>query len=331
MANKHIILGTPSKSEEKTLVIMGAPRGGTSMVAGAFRELGVDLGSRLGENHEDPKFLTKDLDELRERIAVRNAETPAWGWKMPHSLHYIEELLPDIRNPHFVFVFRNMLSTTMSQVNRSKNDTTVENALRFSLRQNVIMAELIEKLDIPMLLINYDRAVESKDEFIQAATDFMNLTVTPEQRQNCRDFIDPETGYKQVSLAYYGVEQVMAENHPDPLKIKRVNRQIAPDKAKGGLVATGDHPAIIFRTTEDNPMPAEFVLKLVNRSQEKSSMKLLFDFDWQFSQNMAYKQKVEPGVSAFKIKTNGGLKRIAVVPEIHDTMSDLILFETLKV
>lgn len=328
MASKHFILGELSREPEKTLVIMGAPRGGTSMVAGSFRELGVDLGVSLGENHEDPQFLTKDLEELRGRIAERNAVKPVWGWKMPHSIHYIEELLPDIRNPHLVFVFRNLLSTSASQVHRS--ESTVENALKFSLKQNIVMTELVSKLDVPMLLVDYDKALTDNAHYIDKAIEFMQLDVTSEQRQNCVDFIDPDTGYKQISSSHYEVERVNIDDYPEPVQIRRVNRQVEQDKEQGGLVATGPHPLIIYRRIENRAIPNEFVLKMVNRTSEKTTIKLMFDFEWQFSHNMSLTEELEPGVTAFKIKTKGDMKRIAVKPEVHDGRSDIVFLETRK-
>ena len=40
--------------------MLGVERGGTSMVAGVVRAMGINLGDHAGRNHEDPNFLKDD-------------------------------------------------------------------------------------------------------------------------------------------------------------------------------------------------------------------------------------------------------------------------------
>jgi hypothetical protein len=59
------ILRPGNLEPEKTLVVLGSPRGGTSMLAGLLRELGVHMGDRIDRhNHEDQAFLSEDLEQL---------------------------------------------------------------------------------------------------------------------------------------------------------------------------------------------------------------------------------------------------------------------------
>ena len=111
-----MILMRGMDSKENTVVIVGVQRGGTSMVAGVARELGVNLGKNLGNNHEDPEFLSKDLDKIRNVIASRNQSFDVWGWKMPHSSEYLLELLADVRNPFVIVVVRNLLAVSYTHL-----------------------------------------------------------------------------------------------------------------------------------------------------------------------------------------------------------------------
>ena len=43
---------------QRTLIVLGAPRGGTSMVAGVLHHLGVYMGSDLLPTFEDPSLST---------------------------------------------------------------------------------------------------------------------------------------------------------------------------------------------------------------------------------------------------------------------------------
>ena len=52
---------------KRTYIVSVIERGGTSMVAGICRALGVDLGDHAGLNHEDPAFLRDDIDLLEKK------------------------------------------------------------------------------------------------------------------------------------------------------------------------------------------------------------------------------------------------------------------------
>ena len=295
------------------------------MVAGTVRELGVNLGLRLGANHEDPQFLKKDLGHIRDMIADRNNTYDTWGWKMPHSLEYIDQIEADLRNPHIVIVWRNTLATAMSQVSRS--NASIHHALRFSADRMNEMVEQTAALNSPILLIDYDKAIAKKEAFLDELSSFLGIDPTEEMRENCLRFIDPQKGYQQVSDTYYEVTRVTEKNHPTQLDVLHVLIGIEPVPGQPFLNVTRPHPRFIFRTGKEKPLPKEFVVRFENRTDKVSKVQLLFDFDWQFSQNLSFKTEVEPGVHAFKISTNGKMQRLGVVPSITNDTSDLVLVD----
>ena len=85
--NVCLVLNPPRRIPvRRTLVVLGVERGGTSMVAGVLRALGVPMGDRAGLNHEDPAFLKDDPDKLRRAIRTRNKQHDMWGFKVPKAL-----------------------------------------------------------------------------------------------------------------------------------------------------------------------------------------------------------------------------------------------------
>jgi len=92
---------------QRTVVVLGVERGGTSMAAGVIRGLGVDLGARAGLNHEDPLFLTEEQPRLANRIKMRNKETDVWGFKVPKASLMLDFYEKHLRNPYYVIVYRN--------------------------------------------------------------------------------------------------------------------------------------------------------------------------------------------------------------------------------
>jgi hypothetical protein len=134
------LLRPPKVEEERTVIVLGMPRGGTSMVAGSLRLLGVPMGDRLEPSNqedldildlvaslqplygEDGKPITENFDRLRALIAGRNEERPFWGWKDPNAHVYISELMPVLRNPHFVVVFRDHFAAAQTIEARTGRD-----------------------------------------------------------------------------------------------------------------------------------------------------------------------------------------------------------------
>lgn len=328
MSKHHFLVREPNHTADKTVVIMGVARGGTSMVAGTVRELGVNLGTRLGENHEDPQFLPFEVDKIREVIQRRNEEHGTWGWKMPHSLQYIEQIQGDLRNPHYILVWRNTLATAISQVNRS--DTTINNALQYSSNRLVEMIDKLKLIEGPVLLVNYEQAINHKDDFIDTLAGYLGVEVTDEVRRNCLRFIDPNTGYQQISETFYRVERVNIDDHPEPLPMQRVVRQLERVEGQPFFAVTGKAPRFIFKAGKGKTLPEELVLRFANMGESEQRVRLLFDYDWSFSRNMSHVATVAPGKHAFKVTSNGNMKRVALVPEDAEDTCSIGLVELRK-
>jgi hypothetical protein len=113
------------KEEAKTVIVIGSGRGGTSCVAGAVHLLGVrmvetgfevnSVDSELVNSFQKPsKGYIHSLRSLRRVINKRNAQHKVWGWKDPSSDLYLDGIISSCRNPHFIFVFRNIFVYTHS-------------------------------------------------------------------------------------------------------------------------------------------------------------------------------------------------------------------------
>lgn len=312
MSKHHFQIGEANHADPKTIVILGVARGGTSMVAGAAREMGIDLGSHLGENHEDKRFIEKNLKSVRARIAARNEEAETWGWKMPHSLEYIEKIEGELRNPHIVLVWRNTLASAISQVNRSNADIQV--ALDFSAGRLMEMVQKVKLLNSPTLMINYEAAIQDKEEFLKVYSEFLGVELTDEMQDRCLKFIDPAVGYQQVSSTFYQALYGGQVACSDPVAGKRVFRQIEEDEETGQWTIEGKVPKIVFRVNKTKKLPAKFYLKVTNAETEDQRCRLFFDFDWNFSPAMVKWLVIPPGTHVFEVTNNGELIRMALEP-----------------
>ena len=101
MFNQGIITShdpTPSgkrASREKTLLITGLARSGTSMLAALLQAAGIWLGDHVYEPINEDAEITqmlqaRDFTRLDALIDRQNARTPVWGFKMPDLHLYLQ-------------------------------------------------------------------------------------------------------------------------------------------------------------------------------------------------------------------------------------------------
>lgn len=167
----------------RTVVCFGTPRGGTSMVAGTIAGLGVFMGPDLPKNIEDPMF-NPDVDKalsmedfkarLPDVIAQRNNAHRVWGWKYPRANRYVEEILPQLRNPHLVLVYRDPVPATARA--KPEDDRAVFRELRRRLRMEMDNLQIAQRAKCPTLMVSYERASRNPEEFIAQLAEFLQLT-----------------------------------------------------------------------------------------------------------------------------------------------------------
>jgi len=185
----------------RTIVVLGAPRGGTSMVTGALRALGVFMGKNLGHQHEDPIF-RKDtpLKDKLGAIAAYNAEHDVWGWKLPNSIYYYANVHAALRNPVFIVVYRNPMAVAASSARRDKRDfelRLLEVAINHYKRMHTVINQ---HPTVPLAVCSYEESsvAAAKQIFIRSVADFLKLAPSEEQLQKAFSFVDPVRGYQRL-------------------------------------------------------------------------------------------------------------------------------------
>jgi hypothetical protein len=112
----------------RTFVVLGSPRGGTSLLAGALHHAGVHMGAFKTKQYEDPDFkITPNLAfealaRLAPAIRSRNEQFEHWGWKLPNNIYYIRNVLPLLVNPVFLFIYREALEIARSSARHDSRD-----------------------------------------------------------------------------------------------------------------------------------------------------------------------------------------------------------------
>ena len=148
-----------SKNQQKTIIVLGAPRSGTSMAAGILSLIGVNMGNLRKADSENPKGYFEDKDflsvctdilkavesksngfnvpDIEDILKVKNQFNERiesllfnksndsglndWGWKVTTTCFTIELFSPFLRNPYFIVILRNPYDIAKSMVKYSRN------------------------------------------------------------------------------------------------------------------------------------------------------------------------------------------------------------------
>lgn len=163
--------------EEKTIIVLGVARGGTSMVAGALHHLSVSMGERLSPVYEDV-LLSEAVEQSRVTdmvsiIAHNNATHRVWGWKRPSAIRHVGAWHGKFRNPFYVVVFRDVFA--IANRNRISMFSDVVANMQDATQQFRLILNFIAGLQEPALLVSYEKAMTGPEHFVHALRDFVGV------------------------------------------------------------------------------------------------------------------------------------------------------------
>jgi len=236
-ARTSIIINRPADLDlpDRTYVIGGNGRGGTSMVAGVAHLLGLELNpsgpgnlesrpivalarGRNPENSLENLDLSRDeiMRRLGEQIDAFNAKDEVWGWKDPSAENYILDILGHIRNLHLIVVFRDPVAVATALL--GANDTArhrariqseyqgpgalaAEDAFRTADDRYTRYWNLALELGCPTLLVSYERGRANPEQLAAEMAEFLGMPITPEIEQSIVRYVSPKGGYLKTTSA----------------------------------------------------------------------------------------------------------------------------------
>lgn len=188
-----------------TYIVVGSSRGGTSSIAFAMYHQGIDMGVEDTVNYEDPIFVENikpqrfAKDAIVARIEERNADKDVWAMKVPDAAFHIEKLEPLLRNPIFIFVYRNPVSVARSVLLRTKafdqSPLGLKQALTHSATFYSNMTKTISTIKSPVLLVEYEKILSNTHDTLNEV--FGTLEMDLVDRELLLDHIS-KPGYKNV-------------------------------------------------------------------------------------------------------------------------------------
>ncbi len=193
-----------TRPKEQTVMVIGQPRGGTSVVSATLDAIGVYIGEP-GDLHRGGTFENQVLchgtsEEQDAEVARCNAQHSVWGWKNPHGVMAFKKAPTGLRNLCCIIVFRDLASLTMSYCKHTRSDLKQSEREQASLifaRQQLeaLALHALTETSYPTLVVSYERILVSPEPFIESLAAFLGITITTEQGLSAMCRIQPGGGY----------------------------------------------------------------------------------------------------------------------------------------
>ena len=148
---KHVVLNREF-GIVRTVAIFGPGRGGTSVIAGCLRALGVCMGTAPhAYKHEWSPIVRRsdgnvDLPATHRTIQQMNANHELWGWKFPSDVFHIETVTALLRHPGFIVVTRDLTEIALSSL--ARQDVPFEISLHSTAQVSRHIAERIDRKSV---------------------------------------------------------------------------------------------------------------------------------------------------------------------------------------
>jgi hypothetical protein len=167
---------------QRTIIMTGVARSGTSFLSSVLLHLGLPM--KRGESDQlsghaehvplREALAAKDHPRLTSIVAEFDQRFDIWGWKAPGIRTDFETVVATVRNPCFVFVFKEPLSVAMRKVDRGR-EPEIDRLFRKTVKAYVELVDYAAASPHPCMLVSYDRATKRIDECIGALAAFAGI------------------------------------------------------------------------------------------------------------------------------------------------------------
>lgn len=197
-----------SAQEEKTLIVLGAPRGGTSALAGALHSMGIYMGRGAAAPVFESLALANAIerderDTVRELVASFNSEHPLWAFKRPGFTRFVSQFHDVFRNPIYLVILRDPVATANRSYISGRLKVNYLKKLRRVLTVYGEVIDFVEQSGAPTLFVSYEKLLQDPAVTLKAMVDSLGLPVSSEQLTAAANFVEPSPEhYLEVSRSH---------------------------------------------------------------------------------------------------------------------------------
>jgi hypothetical protein len=188
IAHAPLRRGRRRAGSEKTVLVTGLARSGTSMLAAMLQEAGVWMGDHVYEPINEDAEITqmlraRDFTRLDALIRRQNAKTPIWGFKMPDLHQFLQhDELDRFRNPHLIAIFRDPIAVAARNALSEQAD---------GVEAMHSIAQFVRASRLPFLLLSYEKALLFPQVFIDTVLTFCGIVPDEAKQARLRRHIQP--------------------------------------------------------------------------------------------------------------------------------------------
>ncbi len=180
---------------ERTIIVSGLGRSGTSMVAAMLAGFGI-LSTEIAYETtlDDREFLHllkfRQAGDFRAAIAARNQLSRIWGFKLPAINGYLEAPeLHAFRNPRLIIVFRDPVAVAARHAIAEQTDPLASFFETLSGMSDLV--GFLRAAECPILLVSYEKAVTLPDQFVTALAGFCGVELDAAGRERAIAIVRP--------------------------------------------------------------------------------------------------------------------------------------------
>jgi len=192
-----------------TYVVLGAPRGGTSMLSGALHISGVPMGETLtAATYEDTALIraisTHNIDHVKALIKRREQQHLQWGWKQPKDFEYFfREVMPLLACPRLLVVFRDLMA--VGNRNRISAGSDLFQSMRDTSGAYSAIIAGLAVVQCPIMLLSYEKALLRPAVVVDALLEFTGVAAA--DKSAITSFIAPSPA-EYLKSSYLGIGRV---------------------------------------------------------------------------------------------------------------------------
>lgn len=182
------------EEKEKTLVVIGVARGGTSLIAGTLDKLGIFTGeSSRAPVYEDvllaELFEKGNFSDAKKVIDAYNSKHKIWLFKRPSIIDYIYDVNKLFRNPIYLIIFKDIFSIS-NRNSISMNNELLEGLNRAHNDYSKILS-FINQNKINGYLLSYEKIMQNSENFVETMSALIGTDIDKTKREEAIRFIEP--------------------------------------------------------------------------------------------------------------------------------------------
>jgi hypothetical protein len=169
---------------QRTVMVAGLARSGTTMVATVLSKLGIHMGDVIVDDvYEDiemARAIRRRKGAVKKLAAQRDAVHRIWGFKRPEAIGLLRDAERVLTNPCAVVVFRDPLAISLRE--EISMSASLLPQMASSVERTADLVRAVSESTIPLLLVSYEKAMTEPAAFVDAVIAFLELEIPGERR-----------------------------------------------------------------------------------------------------------------------------------------------------